>query len=175
MASTARVRMKRRVTANAAAQALNLPEERGTYVSLQAASGERVQGWPRRVLEGRGVQSKTLQEKITPGPCLPPARGPPLRRASARPHHSQLLVVLICKVAEPSRVEEELGRVLQQEQDQAQAAQAVETQTSLTVPTRHRESGGQGAWAPLSTPALPASPASSFRIQICCHTFKNFP
>lgn len=52
MASTARVRMKRRVTPNAAAQALNLPEERGTYVSLQAASGERVQGWPRRVLEG---------------------------------------------------------------------------------------------------------------------------
>lgn len=72
-------------------------------------------------------------------------------------------------------MEEELGRVLQQEQDQAQAAQAAETQTSLTVPTRHRESRGQGAWAPLSTPTLPASPASSFRIQSCCHTFKNFP
>ena len=48
----------------------------------------------------------------------------PLSRPASQPQHLQLLIVLICKVEESGRVEEELGGVLQQQQDEAQAAQA---------------------------------------------------
>ena len=49
MASTARVRMKRRVTPNAAAQALNLPEEAGEVRQL---SGSKRGEGPRVAEEG---------------------------------------------------------------------------------------------------------------------------
>lgn len=52
MASTARVRMKRRVTPNTAAQALNLPAGRcRRCVSLWGPNRKRVQGWSGRVIE----------------------------------------------------------------------------------------------------------------------------
>lgn len=52
MASTAKVRMKRRVTPNTAAQALNLPTGRcRRSVSLRGPNGKRVQGWLGKVLE----------------------------------------------------------------------------------------------------------------------------
>ena len=82
------------------------------------------------------------RKKITPGLHLTPGPSHPTPWPQ---HHSQLLVVLVCKVAEPGRVEEELGRVLQQEQDEAQAAQAAETQASLTVPVKH-----PSPWGPAS-------------------------
>ena len=82
------------------------------------------------------------RKKITPGLHLTPGPSHPTPWPQ---HHSQLLVVLVRKVAEPGRVEEELGRVLQQEQDEAQAAQAAETQASLTVPVKH-----PSPWGPAS-------------------------
>lgn len=55
-----------------------------------------------------------------------PRAGPTIasEQASLSQPHLQLLVVFVCKVEESSHVEEELGRVLQQQQDQAQAAEA---------------------------------------------------
>lgn len=61
-----------------------------------------------------------------------PGQAPTRPRAPSRPAaqppgaHSQLLVVLVGEVEEPGHVEEELGAVLQQQQDQPQAAQAGE-------------------------------------------------
>ena len=86
-----------------------------------------------------------LQEKITPGLQRLPGRGPPTPSSGLSPAHSQLLVVLVREVAEPGRVEEELRGVLQQEQDEAQAAQAAETPASLTVPERHPSPGGRAS------------------------------
>lgn len=59
------------------------------------------------------------QPGLTGGPCPQP-----LRTSQLAPRHLQLLVVLVRKVEESSHVEEELGAILQQQQDEAQAAQA---------------------------------------------------
>lgn len=97
-----------------------------------------------------------LQGKNNPR-APPNLRALPSHPAASAQHHSQLLVVLVREVAEPGCVEEELGRVLQQEQDEAQAAQAAETQASLMVPTRHPP-----PWGPASPRdsalLLPVSP-----------------
>lgn len=60
-----------------------------------------------------GSSSSHLQGRSPPTGQMP---APP---APAAWHHLQLLVILICKVEEPGHVEEELGGILQQKQDQA--------------------------------------------------------
>lgn len=59
------------------------------------------------------------------GRSLPTGQMPAPPAPAAR-HHLQLLIILICKVEEPGHVEEELSGILQQQQDQAQATEAVE-------------------------------------------------
>lgn len=71
-------------------------------------------------------------------------------------------------------MEEELGGVLQQQQDQAQAAQAGEGETSLSVPPRLTESRGAAAPALLPTPPSPAGPPHLQDSAPLSH-LKNFP
>lgn len=71
-------------------------------------------------------------------------------------------------------MEEDLGGVLQQQQDQAQAAQAGEGETSLTVPPGPRESGGAAAPSLLPTPPSLVARLILQDLAALSHV-KNFP
>lgn len=110
----------------------------------------------------KGGRGGCLRTEVSDAPGKNNPRAPATARAGPShptpylsPAHSQLLVVLVREVAEPGRVEEELRGVLQQEQDEAQAAQAAETPASLTVPERRPSPGG-----PLLTPRSSSAPSS---------------
>lgn len=81
-----------------------------------ARTGRGFKGGQGGCLRTEMSRIRCSRKKITPGLHLAPGPSHPTPWPQ---HHSQLLVVLVREVAEPGRVEEELGRVLQQEQDEA--------------------------------------------------------
>lgn len=128
-----------------------------------ARTGRGFKGGQGGCLRTEMSRIRCSRKKITPGLHLAPGPSHPTPWPQ---HHSQLLVVLVREVAEPGRVEEELGRVLQQEQDEAQAAQAAETQASLTVPVRHPSPWGPASARFSSASSLPPHRAWPFTCSV---------